>query len=93
MTLGDVYVNKENGNIIQISCFARHLNQLGELIIIYDNVFNNGGMIGFAPSDCGYAKSKEEIEQYYDLLIPNGQDKNWVEVFELRDAYMEGNNK
>lgn len=89
MKLGDVYINKNTKDIIQISCFARHMNKWDDgFLIIYENVFNNGGMIGTSPSDCGYAKSPSEIEDEYELLVPQSElpkYETWEEVFEIRD--------
>jgi len=86
MHLGDVYVNMKTKEIIQISCFARHMDSFKNMLIIYNKMFNNGGDIGFSPSGCGYGKSVEEIEEKYSLLVSDynlNQYKSWEEIFKL----------
>lgn len=88
MKLGDIYVNKENKSIIQIDSFASHMNDLGSdtIIIVFTKIEkHNEFEIGSCPSFNGYG-SKKEIEEVYDLLVPQEELKNyndWNEIFEL----------
>lgn len=88
MKLGDIYVNKENKEIIQIDSFASHMNELGadKLIIIFSNIEKHSEFeIGSSPCFNGYG-TQEEIESKYDLLIPQeklNKYSDWNEIFEL----------
>lgn len=88
MKLGDIYVNKENKGIIQIDSFASHMNEIeaDKLIIVFTNIEKHSEFeIGSSPSLNGYG-TQEEIENKYDLLIPQeelNKYSDWNEIFEL----------
>ena len=86
MTLGDIYINKENKSIIQIDSFAWSMGDITKgHIIIFRQIEKHGGMIGSLHSFNGYG-SQEEIEKEYELLIPQeklNEYNDWGKVFEL----------
>ena len=90
MKLGDVYVNKNTKDLIQIESFASHMGRFWEdtenTIVIFRQLENHRGIIGSIPSFNGYG-TPEEIEMEYDLLIP--QEKlneylDWNEIFNMK---------
>lgn len=86
MTLGDIYINKENKSIIQIDSYASPMgNFLEGYIVVFRQLEEHGDLIGSIPSFNGYG-SKEEIESKYELLVPQEKLKeydDWNEIFEL----------
>ena len=86
MTLGDIYINKENKSIIQIDSFASPMGDfLKGYIIVFRQLEEHGGLIGSLPSFNGYG-SQEEIESEYELLISQEKLKeydDWDKIFEL----------
>ena len=87
MKLGDIYVNKENKSIIQIDSFATHMAKPGkDTIIIFRQIEkHNEFEIGSCPSFNGYG-TKEEIENKYELLVPQeklNEHDDWNEIFDL----------
>lgn len=91
MKLFDIYRHKTSGNIIQIECFATHMNKLSkskDSIVVFSNIEkHNDFEIGSCPSFNGYG-TREEIESEYDLLVPQEHlDKysDWNEIFALND--------
>lgn len=87
MKLGDIYVNKENKSIIQIDSFATHMAKPGkDTIIIFRQIEKyNEFEIGSCPSFNGYG-TKEEIENKYELLVPQeklNEHDDWNEIFDL----------
>lgn len=89
MKLGDIYKHKENKSIIQIDSFASHMGDfLKEHIIVYRQIEkHNEFEIGSCPSFNGYG-SQEEIENEYELLIPQEELSNysdWNEILELAE--------
>lgn len=88
MKLGDIYVNKNTKELIQIDSFASHMGRLWEdtkhSIIVF-RCLEKGDVIGSMPSFNGYGTS-EEIEAEYELLVPQEKLKeynDWDEVFAL----------
>lgn len=86
MTLGDIYINKENKSIIQIDSYASPMGDfLKGYIVVFRQLEKHGDVIGSMPSFNGYG-STEEIESEYELLI-TGENLNkygsWNEIFEL----------
>lgn len=88
MKLGDIYVNKNTKELIQIDSFASHMGRLWEdtkhSIIVF-RYLEKGDVIGSMPSFNGYGTS-EEIEAEYELLVPQEKLKeynDWDEVFAL----------
>ena len=90
MTLGDIYINKENKSIIQIDSYASPMGDfLKGYIVVFRQLEKYGDVIGSMPSFNGYG-SKEEIESEYELLI--SQEKlnkygGWNEIFELAKTH------
>lgn len=87
MKLGDIYVNKENKSIIQIDSFATHMAKHGkDTIIIFRQIEkHNEFEIGSCSSFNGYG-TKEEIENKYELLVPQeklNEHDDWNEIFDL----------
>lgn len=87
MKLGDIYKHKTENNLIQIDSFASHINDINpfKTIIVFANISKSMGMYGSCPSFNGYG-TKEEIEEQYELLVPEEELKNynsWEEIFEL----------
>jgi hypothetical protein len=87
MKIGDVYIHKTKGNIIQIDSFVQRMNDVhSQLFVVYANIErHNEYEIGSCPSRNGYG-SREEIEREYDLLVSEKDLEkyaNWEEVFEL----------
>ena len=84
MKLYDVYVNKNNKNIIQIDSFADHINN-SNLIVVFRNIEkHNEFEVGSCPSFNGYG-TVEEIEKEYKLLIPADDLKNYKSWNEIQD--------
>lgn len=91
MKLGDIYKHKEDNSIIQINSFASHMGKFSrDSIIVFCQIEkHNEFKIGSCPSFNGYG-SKEEIENEYELLIPQEELNNysdWNEIFELAERY------
>ncbi len=89
MKLGDVYINKDTKELIQIDSFASHMGKFWEdtenNIVIFRQLENHGGIVGSLPSFNGYGTS-EEIEAEYDLLISQeelNKYSDWNDIFEL----------
>lgn len=86
MTLGDIYINKENKSIIQIDSYASPMGDfLKGHIVVFRQLEKHGDVIGSMPSFNGYG-SKEEIESEYELLISQEELDEygaWNEIFEL----------
>lgn len=86
MTLGDIYINKENKSIIQIDSYASPMGDfLKGHIVVFRQLEKYGDLIGSIPSFNGYG-SKEEIESEYELLISQEELNkygSWNEIFEL----------
>lgn len=89
MKLGDIYVNKNTKELIQIDSFASHMGKFWEdtenTIVIFRQLENHGGIVGSFPSFNGYGTS-EEIEVEYDLLIPQeklNEYSDWNEIFDM----------
>lgn len=89
MKLGDIYVNKNTKELIQIDSFASHMGKFWEdtksSIIVFRQLEKHGGEIGSIPSFNGYGTS-EEIEEEYDLLIPQeklNEYSDWKEIFDM----------
>ena len=87
MKLGDIYVNKNDESLIQIDSFATFMGDfLDESIVIFRQLDrHNEFEIGSCPSFNGYG-SKEDIEENYDLLIPQEKLReynDWNAIFEL----------
>lgn len=87
MKLRDIYKHKTENNLIQIDSFASHINDINpfKTIIVFANISKSMGMYGSCPSFNGYG-TKEEIEEQYELLVPEEELKNynsWEEIFEL----------
>ena len=74
MKLGDVYVNKKDKSIIQIDSYATHMGNFPEKsIVIFRQMERHNG-------------SREEIEEEYDLLVPQEKLQNysdWNEIFDM----------
>ena len=86
MKLGDIYKHKIDGSIIQIECFASHIKEINpfKTIIVFSNIVESIGMYGSCPSFNGYG-SKEEIEDEYELAIPQedlAKYDSWEEIIE-----------
>ena len=86
MKLGDIYVNKNDESLIQIDSFATFMGDfLDESIVIFRQLDrHNEFEIGSCPSFNGYG-SKEDIEENYDLLIPQEKLReynDWNAIFE-----------
>ena len=89
MKLGDIYKHKENNSIIQIDSFASHMGDLleGHIIVFRQIEKHNEFEIGSCPSFNGYG-SQEEIENEYELLVPQEELSNysdWNEILKLVD--------
>ena len=91
MNLGDVYRHKENNSIIQIDSFANpmgHFANRDKFIIVFRQIEkHNEHVISSCPSNNGYGL-QEEIEEEYELLIPQKkliEYQNWNEIFDLLD--------
>lgn len=90
MTLGDIYINKENKSIIQIDSYASPMGDfLKGHIVVFRQLEEYGDVIGSMPSFNGYG-SKEEIESEYELLISQEELNKyggWNEIFELAKTH------
>jgi hypothetical protein len=90
MTLGDIYINKENKSIIQIDSYASPMGDfLKGHIVVFRQLEEYGDVIGSMPSFNGYG-SKEEIESEYELLISKEELNKyggWNEIFELAKTH------
>lgn len=90
MTLGDIYINKENKSLIQIDSFASHMGDFTKgHIIVFRHIEEHRELIGSIPSFNGYG-SQEEIESEYELLVPQEKLKeydDWNEIFELAKTH------
>ena len=90
MTLGDIYINKENKSIIQIDSYASPMGDfLKGHIVVFRQLEKYGDVIGSMPSFNGYG-SKEEIESEYELLISQEELNkygSWNEIFELAKTH------
>ena len=90
MTLGDIYINKENKSIIQIDSYASPMGDfLKGHIIVFRQLEKHGDLIGSIPSFNGYG-SKEDIESEYELLVPLeklNKYGGWNEIFELAKTH------
>ena len=89
MKLGDIYKHKENNSIIQINSFASHMGDFleGHIIVFRQIEKHNEFEIGSCPSFNGYG-SQEEIENEYELLIPQeelSEYSDWSEILKLVD--------
>lgn len=89
MKLGDIYKNKENNSIIQIDSFASHMGNFleGHIIVFRQIEKHNEFEIGSCPSFNAYG-SQEEIENEYELLVPQEELSNysdWNEILELAE--------
>lgn len=87
MKIGEIFVHKNNGSLIQIDSFATFMGDfLDKPIVIFRQLErHNEFEIGSCPSFNGYG-SKEDIEENYDLLIPQeklGEYNDWNDIFEL----------
>ena len=87
MKLGDVYKHKKNDSIIQIDSFASHMGNFseGHIIVFRQIEKHNEFEIGSCPSFNGYG-SQEEIENEYELLVPQEELSNysdWNEILKL----------
>lgn len=87
MKLGDIYVNKKDGSIIQIDSYATYMGELFEksIIVFRQMEKHNEYEIGSIPSFNGYG-SREEIESEYELLVPQEKLQNysdWNEIFDM----------
>ena len=87
MTLGDIYINKENKSIIQIDSYASPMGDfLKGHIVVFRQLEKHGDVIG---SINGYG-SQEEIESEYELLVPQEKLKEYDdenEIFELAKTH------
>lgn len=96
MRIGDIYISKtDKSDIIQIDSYAFHMDNWKEkFIIVYLHIEkHNEYEIGSCPSENGYG-SQEEIEEKYELLIPQEKLKeypDWNKVFKLVEEMKEGN--
>ena len=74
MKLGDVYVNKKDKSIIQIDSYATHMGNFPEKsIVIFRQMERHNEL-------------REEIEEEYDLLVPQEKLQNysdWNEIFDM----------
>lgn len=77
MKLGNVYKHKKYNNLIQIDCFASHINcftnqtENKDSVIVYANLITKGNIYqigGSCPSFNGYG-TVAEIEEEYELYI------------------------
>ena len=86
MKLGDIYVHKVNGDIIQIDSFASHIKEFNpfKTIIVFSNIVKSMDMYGSCPSFNGYG-SKEEIEEEYELVVTQEELKNYNSMEEVVD--------
>ena len=89
MKLGDIYKHKENKSIIQIDSFASHMGDFlkGHIIVFAQIEKHNEFEIGHCPSFNGYG-SQEEIENEYELLVPQEELRNysdWNEILKLAE--------
>ena len=89
MKLGDIYKHKENNSIIQIDSFASHMGDFleGHIVVFRQIEKHNEFEIGSCPSFNGYG-SQEEIENEYELLVPQEKLRNysdWNEILQLVD--------
>ena len=89
MKLYDIYKNKKNNNLIQIDSYATHINEPEDIvvdgIVVFKNIEKHEYEIGSSPSFNGYG-TLEEIEEKYELLVPQGELKNyktWNDIFKL----------
>ena len=92
MKLGDIYVNKDTKELIQIDSFASHMGNFWDdtkdSIIVFRQLEKHGGVIGSIPSFNGYDTS-EEIEKEYDLLISQeklNEYNSLEEVFKMAES-------
>lgn len=87
MKLYDVYKHKTEGNIIQIQCFANHMNNPGEnAVIVFSNIeVHNKYEAGFCPSNNGYGTIDEILNEYELLVSESDLDKyeDWNEIVAL----------
>lgn len=88
MRLGDVYINKNCAEVIQIDSFATRINSFlnlevdDDMVIVVRHLTESCGVVGFAPSFNSYG-TKEEIEALYELFIPQEQLKNYKTLKEV----------
>lgn len=84
MKLGDIYVHKTEGNIIQIDSFASHIKEFNpfKTIIVFSNIVKSMGMYGSCPSFNGYG-TQEEIEEEYTLAVPQEELCNYSSIEEV----------
>ena len=86
MKLGDVYKHKKNNSLIQIDSYATPMGRFdkGKEIIVFRKIVPYS-IIGSSPAFNGYG-SQEEIENEYELLVPQEELSNysdWNEILEL----------
>ena len=86
MKLYDIYKKKTNNSLIQIDSYATRMNNCKDSIVVFKNIEkHNESEIGSSPSFNGYGTS-EEIEEEYELLVPQDELKNyktWEDIFKL----------
>lgn len=77
MKLGDIYVNKKDKSIIQIDSYATHMGNFPEKsIVVFRQMEKHNELFGSLPSFNGYG-SREEIEEEYELLVPQEKLQNY----------------
>ena len=90
MQLGDIYIHRQNGAIIQINSYASHMGHLAEnSIIVFCQIEQYGEESGSCPSFNGYG-TEEEIESEYELLVSREKLKDyssWNEILALCELY------
>ena len=80
MKLNDIYMNKTKGNLIQIDSYATKMGKGKDSIIVFRILSNDGYS---CCSFNGYGK-KEEIENEYELLIPQ---KDVTKYYKYDESY------
>lgn len=91
MKLFDVYKKKGGKQIIQIECFANHINRDKDkdMLIIYSHIGRSAdGRIGSAPSFNAYG-TLEEIEEKYELLVSQDDLReydSWEDILSLVES-------
>lgn len=86
MKLFDIYKNKTDNSLIQIQCYANHLNVSENSIVVFSNIEKHSdNEIGYCPSFNGYG-TRTEIEEKYELLVAQKDlDKydTWNDILKL----------
>jgi hypothetical protein len=83
MKLFDVYKNKKTNELIQIQCFASHMNNWENNIIVFCNIEkHNDFEIGLCPSFNGYG-TQAEIEDKFELFVPQEDLQKYQDSVDL----------